>query len=778
MAIPNRLLVCCVVFLILSAIVAYPSYSDGEEEAKQDAKNTLTHKKEKVIELDEITVTGKVIDETAEKIPAVVETLTPEGIERINTVESSDIFKYMPGSYLRKLYPGASNSPLVIRGNNSMQTARTLVLADGVPISNFLGSGHGYAPRWFMVAPEEIERADLIYGPYSAAFSGNSFSGTALIKTKYPEEMQAQVDAEYFYQNFKEYKTDDDLNSYKAHASFGNKWGDFSVLAWYDRLDVEAQPTSYQAKLSSDGKEGTGVETSGWVTDEDPTGNKRYILGSQGTQDIENNTFKIKSSYDITPDSQVRFWWTFWDSEADRNAPETYLRDSEGNKVYSGDVIIDGKKYNLSPSTFSYSNSQQQNYMYAFNYSLEPEDGFKVWASGSYYDIAKDLTMQSSTAAPESANGGAGKVTDTDSPWYSLNLKGGYDVQFAGLHELAGGFSFNRYSTESDVWNASDWKRDVRTTLSEGSKGKTQLQGLYIEDSYHIFEKLSVYAGGRYEWWKGFDGVKSTENDSGFISTHLQDKDRSNFSPKLSTTYRPLEDWRLRLSVGWADRYPTINELYYCGISSTGIITKSNPDLEPEEVFAKDFTVTKMINPDGEARLTFFEDEIKNAIFQQLNYYTNVQNYQNVQEVRTRGIEFALNKRRFLINGLGMFFNLAWTQSDILRNDNVPDSVGKTFPRVPRWRIKAVADYSPFDRFFMTLAGRYESKSFNTLDNSDTEGGYGGIDDYLVFDTKISYRFMENLVAHVGVDNITDELYHIYHPYPRRTFYMGLKYTY
>ena len=483
----NRLFLCFAMLFIICANVAYPSLSLGEEPTKEDKKEavtntaekeTVTGTKEKETTLEGITVTGKVVDEADVKIPAVVETITPEGIERINTVQSSDVFKYMPGSYLRKLYSGSTNAPLVIRGNNSMETARTLVLADGVPISNFLGSGHGYAPRWFMVAPEEIESADVIYGPYSASFIGNSFSGTAMITTKYPEEMQAQVDAEYFYQNFKEYKSDYDLNSYKAHASFGDKWGDFSLMAWYDRLDTEAQPTSFQAELASAGGEGEGVETSGWVADADPEGNTRYIIGSYGTQDIENNTFKIKTSYDITPDSKIKFWWAFWDNENDRNAPETYLVDSQGNKVYSGNVIIDGKSYTLSPSTYSYSNSEEQDYMYSLSYALEPEDGLKVWATGSFYDIAKNITKQSTSAAPEAANGGAGKVTDTDAYWYNLDLKTGYDVEFAGLHSLAGGYSLHQYSSDAEVWNASDWKSDVRTTLSEGTKGKTQLQGL------------------------------------------------------------------------------------------------------------------------------------------------------------------------------------------------------------------------------------------------------------------------------------------------------------
>ncbi len=64
------------------------------EEIKKKEKE-----KEKEAELEEIvvTVTGKIVDEATVNMPAVVESLTPEGIERINAIDTSDIFKYMPG---------------------------------------------------------------------------------------------------------------------------------------------------------------------------------------------------------------------------------------------------------------------------------------------------------------------------------------------------------------------------------------------------------------------------------------------------------------------------------------------------------------------------------------------------------------------------------------------------------------------------------------------------------------------------------------------------------
>jgi iron complex outermembrane receptor protein len=218
--------------------------------------------------------------------------------------------------------------------------------------------------------------------------------------------------------------------------------------------------------------------------------------------------------------------------------------------------------------------------------------------------------------------------------------------------------------------------------------------------------------------------------------------------------------------------------MYYGGITSTGDINKSNPDLKPEESFAKDFTITRFLGQNSEARLTFFEDDIDNAIFRQTNSYTNVSNYQNVDEVRTRGIELAFNVRRLFIDGLGLFTNVAWTDSEILRNDNVPESVGKEFPRVPEWRVKCVLDYAPTDKWAITFAGHYCGEQYSELDNSDTNGGYGGVDDFLTFDVKFSYHFTQGFEATLGVDNITDEEYYVSHPYPMRTYFAELKYSF
>lgn len=762
----------------LSQVANKPALSEEKGvEANQPAKETDSDLNE-VLRIGEVTVTGKIVDEATENMPAVVESLTSEGIERINAVETSDVFKYLPGSYLRKVYPGSTNRPLVIRGNSSSLTARTLVLMDGIQISDFTAAGNSNSPKWFMVAPQEIEKVDVIYGPYSAALSGNSLSGKAMITTHFPEKVEAEADAKYFYQNFREYKTDEDINGYASYLSFGDKWENLSYMVWYDRLQTEIQPIQYITKPASDGGSSGGATVTGWDSDTDPSGKARYILGSPGEQDLINNTVKVKLRYELDSCSQIQFTWAFWDSEQDSDSPETYLKNALGNNVYSGTVKVDGRSYNLGSSTFYYREREMQDFVYGLSYSLDASNGLKVTGVVSAYDKGKDLTRSSTTAPPASEDGGAGTSADADGGWYTTDLKAAYDVPLAGVHTIAGGYHFDHYSTDTETWNDSDWKRDERTTLSLGSEGKTETHALFVEDTWKIVDKWSVYLGGRYEWWRGFDGSKSTDGSNGRITSDLDDKSADSFSPKFSMTYSPTENWRVRFSMAHAERFPTVGELYYGGINSLGVITNSNPDLVQEKVFAKDFTITRALGHDSEARLTFFQDDIEDAINSQTNYYTNVTNFQNVDEVRTRGVEIALNKRRLLVDGLGLFTNLAWTDSEIVRNDNVPASVGKTFPGVPEWRVKCVLDYAPTDRWFVTFAGHYASKQYNTLDNSDSEGGYGGIDDYLVFDAKSSYKLLENLTGSVGVDNITDELYHVYHPYARRTFFAELKYAF
>ena len=130
------------------------------------------------------------------QIPTTIEGVTREQIaQTINATDSEDALKYLPSLLVRKRYIGDYNhAVLSSRASGTGNSARSMVYADGMLLSNYLGNGAAYAPRWGLVTPEEIERVDVLYGPFSAAYAGNSVgavvdyvthmsSSPALVKT-------------------------------------------------------------------------------------------------------------------------------------------------------------------------------------------------------------------------------------------------------------------------------------------------------------------------------------------------------------------------------------------------------------------------------------------------------------------------------------------------------------------------------------------------------------------------------------------------------------------
>ena len=120
------------------------------------------------IELEEVGVTS-IIDSRILNHPAAVETYTRQQIQdTINATTSQQTLKYLPSFQVRERYIGDRNGPIATRTTGTLSSAQTLLYADGVLLSILLGNSFGFAPRWGMVSPEEIESVNILYGPFSA----------------------------------------------------------------------------------------------------------------------------------------------------------------------------------------------------------------------------------------------------------------------------------------------------------------------------------------------------------------------------------------------------------------------------------------------------------------------------------------------------------------------------------------------------------------------------------------------------------------------------------
>ncbi|WP_369825821.1 TonB-dependent receptor [Alcanivorax sp. MD8A] len=63
------------------------------------------------------------------------------------------------------------------------------------------------------------------------------------------------------------------------------------------------------------------------------------------------------------------------------------------------------------------------------------------------------------------------------------------------------------------------------------------------------------------------------------------------------------------------------------------------PDLKTESGLSKNL-MFKRLNPQATLTLSFWQNDMDDAIFRQTNVFTLVTNYQNIDRVRSRGIEF------------------------------------------------------------------------------------------------------------------------------------------
>ena len=122
-----------------------------------------------------VTVIGGRSTSLPTQIPTTIEGVTREQIEQtINATDSEDALKYLPSLLVRKRYIGDYNhAVLSTQASGTGNPARSMVYADGILLSNCLGNGPTNTPRWGLVTPEEIERVDVLYGPFSAAYPGN-----------------------------------------------------------------------------------------------------------------------------------------------------------------------------------------------------------------------------------------------------------------------------------------------------------------------------------------------------------------------------------------------------------------------------------------------------------------------------------------------------------------------------------------------------------------------------------------------------------------------------
>ncbi|ELX08486.1 TonB-dependent receptor [Janthinobacterium sp. HH01] len=723
--------------------------------------------------LGTVTITGNRPTSLPTQIPTTIEGITQAEIEKtINATDAEDALKYLPSLLVRKRYIGDYNhAVLSTRASGTGNSARSMVYADGILLSNYLGNGASFAPRWGMVSPEQIDRVDVLYGPFSAAYGGNSVGAVVDYVTRMPTKFEAHAKLTLTHQPFDLYGTSDSYDGKRASIALGDRQG---VWSWYvdmSRTDSEGQPLTFPAKNVSK-PSGAGIPVTGAVAGLDRTNSNWLLLGAGTQYHTVQDQFKAKLAYDFSPTVRATYTFGLWRNDSE-GRPETYLRDAAGRSVYFGTVNIAGSSYTLGATDFNVSNEKLQHVMHGLTVKSNTKGVFDWELAASLYDYDKDRLRAATVELPGALAGGAGRIVNQGGTgWNTLSGKGVWRPDAAHVAEF--GYQREAYKLASIENATNNWIDGAPGDRNSAFTGKTETNSLYAQDSWKFAPTWKTVLGMRYERWTAHDGATSNR-----ATTKPHPERSENYlSPKAALAYQASDEWVLKASLGRAVRMPTVSELYQGGINASGQLINNDPNLKPEKSWTTELTAERRL-ANGQLRLTAFGERTKDALYSQVNVLAgaSVSTVQNVDRINTKGMEASYTADDVWVRGLGLSSSLTWTDSKIARNDKFAASVGKWQPRIPEWRATGVANYDVNDQLSLTLAARYSGHQYTTLDNTDVNGfAYMGASKYFTTDVRARYRINRQWSAAIGIDNLNNYKYWNFHPYPQRTYVAELKF--
>jgi len=727
-----------------------------EEKSATDAKEKIVTKTEEkspakteekdVTNLKEIVVTATRTEKDVEAAPGKVKVVTEKEMETRSIKTVDEALDTLPGVYNKRQSLSDTQASIILNGIPDQK--RTLILKDGVTLNN----GYDGSVSFTGLSTENIEKIEVVQGPFSSLYGGNAMGGVVNIITKMPEKREFTLESGYG-SSWNRGQSLDDLQKY--YVSYGDKlFNKFSLLFDYGYKSTNGFPKY----LNIQSKEPTAGIT-GWSYTTDTTGAPRYLIGDKGDNTWWDDNVGLKAQYDFSNVSKINVSFARVRYKYNYDDPHTYLQDASGNPVYSYTGVKEG--------TFvSYTGSGAKE-VNQYNVNFETEIGIaKTKLSFGLNDEVKNWYTQAGTLI---AGGPGGTVSSTPNQNYNTDLQVTLPIFTRNILTLGGSFKAAEANTEKS--NLSQWGDETSTTtLTNNYGGKSRTYAVFAQDEILILNNLTAYVGFREDWWESYDGYADQFGTGAFAKTYDSRSD-SSFNPKLAVVYQPFDNTTLRASAGQSFRGPTVLELFTTYVLSSGTYN-GNPDLKPETVQSWDAGITQGLWKGAKFNVTYFENYMKDLIYN-TTISTGQYQYMNAGKAESKGVTLELEQR--FDKYVRLFANYTYTDARIKENSANPASVDKRITFMPDTMINAGAECE-VGPISASLTGRYVGKRYGTDANTDTVNNvFGSYDPFLTADAKVSYKVTKFATVSFSVDNINNESYFSYYVAPGRSWFGQLE---
>lgn len=208
--------------LATSAILAMPALASAQVAAVTAAEAGPAH------DFEQITVTATRTEQAIGDVPATVDVIGREQMDRTLVRDLKDLFRYMPGVSVTSGFGRFGIGDIRIRG---LGGNRVRIETDGIAISDAFAIGSYSDANRNFVDMDTLKRAEVVRGPASALYGSDALGGVVSFVTKNPADYLAPgKDA---YAGFKlGYQSDwQGLSAGATTAIGGERWSGMVVVS-------------------------------------------------------------------------------------------------------------------------------------------------------------------------------------------------------------------------------------------------------------------------------------------------------------------------------------------------------------------------------------------------------------------------------------------------------------------------------------------------------------------------------------------------------------------
>lgn len=747
------LVVCSLIVHGSEAFAQQPAGGSGGQTSTEqtDASDPLNIKTTVVV-----TATRSVAE--VDKTPLSASVITAQEIASRPVQSLDQLLTLTEGAYVQRFQGfSATDSNVYLRGFTG--SSRTLVLVDGHPVND----AYANSVNWTGLPMEQVDSIEVARGPFSSLYGGNALGGVINIRTRPVERRHFDFTGEY-----------GTYDSSRVMGRYGDRFmGKLGVTLGFEGFTTNGYNSR---RFTATPGTGTGTLVTGPILSMTTAGARTAIIGEGGRNFLNRTAARVKGEYLAGPGTVMSLQYLRTDYDYGYSGYRSYLRDAAGNVVDSGAVVFDDggtlRRLAITPNNFLQGPGEQHSNLYTGTVQHAFGGGSALRVDAGLYQIPSYQFR--SAGGGNTLTSGPGTVTDGNRRTTHANVQ--YN-RSAGRHAMTLGGETRQEQASNFQFPLSNWtQKDSRGSQSYFATGRGINQSAYVQDQVTVATNLTLVAGGRYDYWHGYDGASDSFNAIG-PRTAYPDRTRNQFSGKAALGYTFGHDWNLRVSAGNAFRNPNVFDLYATSVTGSGVIFASNPALTSETVRSWEAGIRKRFLQTTRIDAVYYENHVKDLVYTQTDLARDpAGNYRvkaNAGAGRTRGVELSL--RQDVVPGLQLRTTYTYTDAIITSNPGNPAIVGKRVTSVPDHMASGQLLGSR-GKWAGSLSGHYTGTLFSTDTNTDiVKGVPGSYSPYFAMDGSVSYAINAKVQPYISSENLLNRRYYTFYLSPGRTVFGGVR---